>query len=281
MVLNDGLWVWLWDHDDGWAQLDASKLVGEFRAHGVTGVLPHGTGGMLSWLKRGALAKFRAAGIAVCPSLSWVRTSTILPALALDVGHLGGGRVMLDWEGWWDGQQPLARRIAAEVLAAVPDAAQRVTDCPWWAPLFYIDGAGRRRHTHPRAPTREFGVICAEDRYVQAYGAPHRGRSAEMLAWSRSPTQYEALGRWTIRPAHQLYKRDLQDVIRTTLAEPTQCLWDWSGSDATARRGLRVVAALRARHFDGRGAVRSFQAAAGLVVDDICGPRTLAALGVT
>lgn len=280
MVLNDGTWAWLWDHANGWTKVDAAKTAAALVAHGITGVLPHGTGAMLKWLRAGALRAFQEAGLEVCPSLSYVRTSTILPALELDVGHLDGGRVMLDWEGWWDGRKPLAKSIVAEVLRAVPDAALRTSDCPWWAPLFYIDDDGRKHPTHPRAPTKEFGVLCAEDRYVQAYGAGHSGRSTEMLEWARSPTQYASMGAWTIRPAHQLYARSLNDVVRTTLAERTQCLWDWIGSDATARRGLRVVFALRQRGYAGVHAVLTFQARAGLVVDGIVGPKTLAALGV-
>jgi len=196
------------------------------------------------------------------------------------VGYLGGGRCMMDWEGWWDGQQALATQEVNRVLAAAPDAAQRVTDCPWWAPLFLVTESGRHQPTHPRAPTREFGRLATQDRYVQAYGAPESGRSARMLAWARSPTQYAALGSWTIRGAFQLYERSLNDVIRTTLAEPTQCLWSWLEADADPKKALRVVLKLRELGFVGTPAVVQFQASRGLVVDDVVGTKTLAALGI-
>ena len=39
-------------------------------------------------------------------------------------------------------------------LDAHPDAAQHMEDCPWWAPFFTIGADGKRRPTHPSAPTR-------------------------------------------------------------------------------------------------------------------------------
>jgi len=280
MVLDEGLWAWLWDHDDGWAKLDPVKIAAELRAHGFVGVMPHGNTAMIAWLKGGAAKKFMAAGIAVCPSLSYVRTSTILAALSVNVGYLGGGRVMLDWEGWWDGKQALATQIVNDVMRAVPSANQRSTDCPWWAPLFYVSDDGKHHPTHPRAPTKEFGVLCAQDRYVQAYGAPEVGASTRMLAWSRTPTQYASLGNWAIRGAFQLYERTLNDVIHTTLREPTSCYWDWLAATPDVKKALRVVLALRNKGFVGDRAVVLYQQSAGLVVDDVVGSRTLASLGI-
>jgi len=281
VVLDTGTWAWLWNHGDSFATLDAARIAADLRAHGIVGVLPHGTAtAVTTWLRRGALAKFTDAGIAVCPSLSYVRAPAILACLELDVGYLGGGRCMMDWEGWWDGQQALATQEVNRVLAAAPDAAQRVTDCPWWAPLFLVTESGRHQPTHPRAPTKEFGRLATQDRYVEAYGAPESGRSARMLAWARSPTQYASLGSWTVRGAFQLYERSLNDTIRTTLAEPTQCLWSWLEADADPKKALRVVLKLRELGFVGVPAVTQFQASRGLVVDDVVGTKTLAALGI-
>jgi hypothetical protein len=172
----------------------------------------------------------------------------------------------------------------------VPDAAQRTTMTPWWAPRFIwrTDRAGRRyaAETHPDFPYREWGRLCTREIYVEAYGAnvPESpdGASTRMLAWARDRGQYPALGITAARvlPAHQTYRRSLNDQIATLLHEPVVCLWDHGGIDRAARLALRVVAALRARSYTGDGAVLAFQRAANIVADGIVGPLTVAALGL-
>lgn len=192
-------------------------------------------------------------------------------------------RVSYDWEGWWEGRQRAAAKIAAAVLDAHPDAAHYGEDCPWWAPQYFIDTQGRKRWTHPHAPTIEFGQLV-QSRYVQAYGAQADGspdgRSLSMLRWSRAPSQYPALGTWAIRPTTQLYARSLNDHVRTLLAEPEQRLWAWNEMDPRASLGLRVVEALRLQLLAGENAVLNFQRLNGLDVDNVVGPQTLAALGL-
>jgi hypothetical protein len=200
---------------------------------------------------------------------------------ALDIPGL---KISEDWEGWWDGKQAQATRVADGVLKKHPDAAARSSDAPWWAPLFYIDEKGVKRWTHPSAPTREFGRIVSR-RYVQAYGAPVDGRSRSLLAWARSPTQYAALSAetgasWSVLPTCQMYARSLNDQIRLLLQESEQNLWTWNEADSNALLGLRVVAELAKRGFVGINAVREFQTAERIVVDGIVGPVTLGRLGL-
>lgn len=191
--------------------------------------------------------------------------------------------VSLDWEGYWSGKRLMAERIAREVLAVYPDTPQHTEDCPWWAPLFYIDSNGRKRPTHPSAPTREFGTLV-KVRWVQAYGAQADGspdgRSLAWLAWSRSPSQYASLGEWIIGLTSQMYARSLNDHVNTLLREPEQRLWTFDQADRRALLALRVVEALRTRGFTGVDAVIEFQRAERIDADRIVGPQTLYHLGL-
>jgi hypothetical protein len=113
------------------------------------------------------------------------------------------------------------------------------------------------------------------------------GRSARMLAWAREPSQYAAIARdagrlaWEIVPAYEAYDRTTLDHVATLTADPVVCLWDLEEMDDDARRGLRARAKLASLGYTGPSATASFQAVAGgLTVDNKCGPRTLAALGI-
>lgn len=209
-------------------------------------------------------------------------TRALIAAIAYAKSN-AGVRVSLDWESWWEGRRAMAARIVAAVLKEHPDAPQLCEDCPWWAPLFIVDRNGRKRPTHPNAPTIEFGALVGS-RWVQAYGAQAdgspEGRSYAMLKWSRSPSQYAALGPWTIGPTTQLYARSLNDQVKLLLLEPEQRLWTWNEADKNAILALRVVRELANSGCTGALAVRHFQMARGLTADDIVGPQTLAALGL-
>jgi hypothetical protein len=274
-IMARGIYVWLWP-----LPRDPARVAADLRALGVRGVIPQQSDEAPAWCRRNARA-FTDAGLEVIVGLGKNNAAIILEALEVP----GAAGVMLDWEGWWDGQRPLADRIATEVLARHPDATARIVDCPWWAPLHYLSRDGKRHGTHPSAPTREFGRLVGR-RFVQAYGAdvgPEDGHSARLLAWSRDPSQYAALGAWDVRPALQMYRRSVHDHVQLLLAELATgavALWDWSEADAACVVALRVVEALRARGFTGVGAVARFQAAAGLAADDVVGPRTCGALGV-
>src|SRR5581483_784356 len=112
------------------------------------------------------------------------------------------GRVGLDWEDThkWETLSGfrLAHAIVEGVLTKRADAAEHITDFPWWAPLTLPDGT----RTHPNAPTREFGRLCGEERYPQCYGAARRkhgetpekveGRSRRYLGWAQR--QYASMG---------------------------------------------------------------------------------------
>jgi hypothetical protein len=186
-------------------------------------------------------------------------------------------RVSLNWETYWTGKRAMAERIATAVLKRGPTAGT-FEDCPWWAPLFYVDSNGRKRPTHPRAPTVEFGRLVGS-RFVQAYGAQADGspdgRSLAMLKWSRSPTQYKSLGVWPVYATTQLYGRSLNDHVHTLLAEPAQRLWTWNEADRRAKLALRAVQALAERGFTGPDAVIEFQVAEKIAADDVVGPVTL------
>ena len=274
-LMARGLYAWLWP-----LPADPARTAADLRTLGVTGVIPQSSDDAPAWCRR-HIGAFLSEGLEVIVGLGKSNPKCIHDALTVP----GARGVMLDWEGWWDGQRALAAETAAAVLAQHPDAAERIVDCPWWAPLYFLSRDGKRHGTHPSAPTREFGQLVKR-RFVQAYGAdvgPEDGHSARLLAWARDPSQYASMGAWDIRPALQMYRRSVADQVQLLLTELVTgavCLWDWSEADAACLVALRVVEALRSRGFVGPGAVRACQSSAGLGADDVVGPATCAALGV-
>jgi hypothetical protein len=276
---------------------DPAKLAADAHAIRASGVLIHAVGTAAPSVKYADRARAALAGLQVTIAIGsrgpakW-EGAFADPAIA---ALRGGFTVMLDWEIAWSSAagQPAALHCVDKILAAVPDAVGRVTDCPWWAPLYYVRRDGTRQATHPHAPTREFGLLCKRDRYPQAYGAAKtadgetpkgvQGRSLAMLRWARDASQYPALGTpaASVFPTFQLYARTTHDVVTTCLAEPAACLWQWTEFDPEVARGIRAADRLGDLGFKGATAIRDFQRAAGLTPDGIVGPRTLAALGVT
>lgn len=299
-VLPQGIHAWLWPGAGGWG--DPGAEIAAAVDQGIRGLIPQ-AGLDTSWCAKHADA-MRAAGLFVTCGLGLDGHDSDAPACIAAIARAldCADAVMLDWESPRRFEtvagRALAQAIVDGVLTARPDAIGRVTDCPWWAPLYYVTrepgGTIVRHATHPGAPTSIFGKLCARERYVQAYGAAKlgdgthpaepiaaaTGRSTRMLAWARDPSQYASLGRWTIRPALEMYRRTVGDHVAAMLAEPTVCLWDRHEADAQCLAGLHVVKALRARGFDGEHGVATFQRAAGLTPDGIVGPKTCAALGI-
>jgi hypothetical protein len=200
--------------------------------------------------------------------------------------------VMLNWEGQWENDaddRQRANTIVDKVLAANPSADRRCTDAPWWAPLWHwrtIAGKRKKGYTHPSAPTREFGRLCKGQRFVQAYGAhvpgSPDGASSRMLAWSRDPSQYPSLGfaAANILPANQAYSRSVNDIVKSTLAEPTGCLWHLDAMSTECKLALRFVKAIGEHGFTGPAADVEFQKAAGIRGPTLVGPMALRAAGV-
>lgn len=281
-ALPPGVHVWWWPKL-GWG--DPAKVAADLVELGVRGVIPQASLFAPVWCEQHAPA-LRAAGLHVTAGLGLDGAHTA-PEIAGAIKHGldSADGVMLDWEKpvLWETKSgnALAETIVDDVLTHRSDAIGRVIDCPWWAPLYYVDGAGNHHGTHPHAPTKTFGRLAASERFVQAYGAPNNGESARMLAWARDPSQYASMGAWAIRPAHQGYHRSVRDQVDTLMAEPTVCLWDYEEFDANCRTALRAVKALRALGFDGAGGVRAFQTSVGLTPDGIVGSRTLAALSIS
>lgn len=292
-ILPNGIFVWLWPKIT-WNSLDPDKIGPQLRDLGITGVIPQNGTATLNWLTDEKIKKFASYGLKVCIGFGLDSRLTSLDKKAdaiiqaLDKKKIHGDNVagvMLNWETYWDGKQAEAKQVVDRVLAKHPDAYKYCVDAPWWAPLFIINHDGNKINTHPSAPTREWGVLCANDRYVQAYGGNGKpgendGRSTGMLKWARHPSQYASLGTWTIRPAYQAYNRSLNDQIKTILADDVVCLWDVPEWDTNCINALRVVKKLKDLGFVGPDAVKTFQAKNGLVADGIVGPRTLAALGL-
>jgi len=276
--MKPGTHVWFWPKR-GWKAYTAEIVADELVKLGAVGVIPQASLDAPRWLAENGKA-FTDRGLQLVVGLGLDGghpEDRLVHAIvaALDVpGAIG---TMLNWESWWEGKAALADRVVDRVLALRPDAAQRCTDCPWWAPLFFMRGE-RQSSTHPRAPTKAFGRLC-QKRFVQAYGAPQDDRSSRMLAWARDPSQYASLGSWEILPALQAYKRSVQDHVETLLQERFVCLWDYPEIDAEGRRGMLVVKAIRARGFDGPTAIVDVQRSLGLTADGILGPKTLGALG--
>lgn len=275
--------VFRWPGAHG-AATDASAIAAELVELGCVGIIPQVSLKALDWCLKHR-ATFDAEGIQVTVGLGMDGSHSVDRYVAAIVEAIDGiGRVMLDWEAVskWETKdgRSLAKTIVDGVLQRRPDAANHVTDCPWWAPRSLPNGHG----SHGSAPTAEFGRLCGGERYPQCYGAARKkygetpkgveGRSQRYLEWARDPSQYASLGGWEIRPTYQMYSRTKRDHVDSLLAEKTQCLWDFDESDLVCRESLVDVRRLRALGFDGVTAVTDFQKAAGLKVDGILGPIT-------
>jgi hypothetical protein len=85
--------------------------------------------------------------------------------------------------------------------------------------------------------------------------------------------------RW--RPYLQCHHVPTADTVAVAVAHPLAALWAVpTRCDDAGRLALRALCELWRRGYWGADAVQRFQAAAGLRPDGVCGPRTLAALGL-
>lgn len=265
-VLRTGLWCyWFLDADPApyWT---AEQIVARAREYGFTGVILHSST-LTGW--RGAVervaAGIAAAGLDVAIGIGldpdaqeaqdWTRyraacADAIASALAWPYP------VVLDWEGPWeslttggtDAHRDDAAWIVQRVLERRPDAVGRVADVPWWKPS-----------VHSKAPTAEFGRLCAFDRYVQAYGAARtrdgetlagtEGRTARMLS-SAIETEYPAFCLrarvercYEIMGCVQAYQRTAEDhralILRERAAGRTLIYWHLLALDDAAKTALR------------------------------------------
>jgi hypothetical protein len=296
-LLKEGVHAWVWP---------LPTSVGAWRetcegakAMGLAGVIPQASLATPAWYRRSA--KYReiaeANGLQVTLGLGldgnngWAQSlckvsDAILACLDL------APTCMINWEGQWENDKEdkaRARQVVRAVLKANPGAQQRVVDAPWWAPLWHkvtrADGSWRKGYTHPSAPTAEFGVLCQNERFVQAYGANGAGldgASLRMLAWSRDASQYPALGTPASRVlgAFQTYNRSVTDLVDTFQSEPTQCLWVYKDTQAEVRAALAYVQALARLGYSGAGASERFQLSRGIAGPTTVGPLALAAAGV-
>lgn len=279
-VLGGGLWLWYWL---GARKVTPDELAAEARAVGAAGVIVHAVGTaapQLRWLDaaRGALA-----GLDTCVAIGSRGPGKWDTALANPAVNalLAGRRVMLDAEGAWDpapAGRLAAAKLVATVLAAVPDAVGRVADCAWWKPS-----------VHSGFPVKEFGRLCAT-RYPQCYpevaaatGRQRDGGAAACLARARAEYPPRGSPAAAVYPTVRGYVRTSADACTLALAEPHQLLWLGSAHPANrlapeVARGLKAAAKIRAAGF---ATVSAYQAAHDLVADGVCGPRTLASLGLT
>ncbi len=277
--------VFHWPGADG-AEKDPKVLVADLLEIGAVGIIPQYGLGAGEWAANHR-SLFESAGLQVTLGLGLDGSHTVTEYVhAIRDGIEQIGRVGLDWEDphKWETLSGfrLAHAIVEGVFAQRRDAADFITDFPWWAPLTLPDGT----NTHPNAPTRELGRLCGHERYPQCYGAARRkhgetpkrveGRSVRYLQWAQR--QYASMGPWPIRPAYQMYARTRQDHVEALLAEPIQCVWDLAEMDADCKAAMIDVKRLRVLGYDGSQAVRKFQADHGLEVDGKLGPDTSAAL---
>jgi hypothetical protein len=285
--LRPGFHAWVYPLPGSIEKWDS--ICAELMSHGVTGVIPQQGLNAASWFRRqperARIAEKYGLQVTLGLGMDGNNAHRAMPRLIQsvikDALSLRECNVMLNWESAWNGTEDRqrAREIVTDVLADYPNARERVVDCPWWAPQTTPNGTP----THPGAPTREFGSLCAY-RFPQTYGANARGNndgvSTRMLAHSRS--QYPGLGTPADRifPSLQLYNRSLTDHVNTLLADTVVCLWQWSEADSRAKLALRYVNALARHGFTGPNASRDFQVSRGIPGPSRVGPLALAAAGI-
>lgn len=290
-----GIHIWLWPKN-GWSAIDPARTAVDLRELGIRGVIPHDRFRAESWLydTRGAKPVDRmkpflseglevACGIGRAGGLDDQPKEACADAIvrALDLPY--APPAMMDWEGGYDTAEGMAKAtwIANSVLDRRPNARQRISDCPWWAPLYLPRQANSNEPvhpTHPHAPYAPFGRLATADRYVQAYDT-RDGGSLRMLGWARDATQYPAIAAhagvspWTIRGAFLAYGRSALDVAKTILAEPDCMLWDYVEMDQQTRQGLKLVQKLTAAGYTGSDALGRFGREHSTALADI--PRAL------
>lgn len=272
------VWCWFWP-----LPRDPRELVAELLAAGVTGVVPQQSAAAVEWARRWA-PELRDRGLSTVVGLGKVSRDAILRGL--DLVPLVRG-VMVDQEDWKS--VPDSRAVVSGVLKRRPDAPGLVADC--FYPCLTRDNETGKTTGHARIGV-EWAPLCGL-RAPQAYwargggghldGCPEGFVAARMVA---AREQYPTAGGSPadrVRPSVQLYRRAVADHVELLLRElvtGSVWLWDWAERDASAVVALHAVEALGRAGFGGPGAVEGFQAAHGLVVDGVVGPKTCRALGV-
>jgi hypothetical protein len=257
-----------------------------FKAIGMPGVLMHGFTGELD------VAKFKQLE-ALCDA----RGLLCIPAFGLDSsnpeikGQKMGAVVaaskskilVIDMEGAWeDEKEDKAKAVimGQEIRKLAPDAL--IIDQPWPVPTYHW-GA------FPWEETAAYVDIRAPQYYVNDWASQYgKNRYEKCWAWFEGAwaklnerLQPKGLVRPVIRTI-QGYRWDLEDLIDCLLKNDTMIMWcEWQPTEDTIR-AIKAVLKLKELGFTGSDAVKQFQLSTNgkLTADGVCGPKSLAELGV-
>jgi hypothetical protein len=193
--------------------------------------------------------------------------------------HPDCAALLTDAEGAFEvaGARDAVVRMGRTFRAAAPDAY--VITQPWPVPTL-----------HSKFPEREFAAWVdadARQAYVNDWTRQYgKARYARCMAWfaasqAQLARQLGDLARPQLITLQGYGWADiLPDLVDGLLTHPIVVMWSEPFPDEDFLRAAAAVAALQRLGLSGPTAVLAFQTTAGLTADGICGPKTLAALGV-
>jgi hypothetical protein len=155
-----------------------------------------------------------------------------------------------DWRGWLGPGSPVV--LALPQVYAAGDT----------------EAAGYKPHVRGRLPAREARALAS-------------WKTAVRNGWIKPDVEPDVPDDLDWRPYLQIHHVSVADTVRALCQYDVAAAWAApTRMDAEGRLSVVAACEMRRRGFVGPGAVRRFQSSVGLVADDVCGPRTLRALGL-
>jgi hypothetical protein len=270
------------------------KQLDLFKALGMPGVLMHGFTTELTVDKFKELEKYCTDRGLLCIPAFGLNSDT--PAekgkrMGAVAAASKANMLVLDMEGAWEDEaadKANAKIMGNEIRKLAPNAL--IIDQPWPIPDVHWS-------MFPWEETADYVDIRAPQVYVNNFRSQW-GKDAYEKFWAWHEKSWAKLEDRLVKagkpkpvkiPSIQGYFWMINDLIKCLTANDTVIMWcepfptnGSSDPDDNTIRGIKAVNKLKTLGFSGPNAVANFQRSTQgkLTVDNDCGPKTLAALGV-